>query len=134
MAQNKRWRNEKQFGVTVGLVLLAISAWFFWRGRGPIVTVPPACVGALLLLLGVGYPRALLHANRAWMALAQALSWVTTRVILGTLFFLVFAPLGAWRRFRGWDPLNRRAASDRQSFWQPYSDRQADPRHYEKMF
>ncbi len=35
---------------------------------------------------------------------------------------------------RGWDPLNRRAAAGRQSFWQPYSDRQADPKHYEKMF
>ena len=128
------WRQEKQFGVTVGLVLVAISGWLFWRGHGPAATAAPAFIGALLVLFGVGYPRALVRPNRAWMALAEALSWVMTRVILGLLFFLVFTPLGAWRRMRGWDPLNRRAAADRQSFWQPYSDRQADPKHYEKMF
>ena len=128
------WRQERQFGVTIGLVLVAISGWLFWRGYGPAATGAPAVVGALLVLFGVGFPRALVYPNRAWMALAEALSWVMTRVILGLLFFLVFTPLGAWRRMRGWDPLNRRAAADRQSFWQPYSDRQADPKHYEKMF
>jgi hypothetical protein len=128
------WRQERQFGVTVGLVLVAISGWLFWRGHGPAATAAPAVIGALLVLLGVGYPRALVYPNRGWMALAEALSWVMTRVILGLLFFLVFTPLGAWRRMRGWDPLNRRAAADRQSFWQPYSDRQANPKHYEKMF
>ena len=131
---NRPWHKERQFGVSVGLVLLAISAWFSWRGRGPLLTAVPAVVGGLLVVFGAVYPRALVYPNRAWMALAEALSWVSTRVILGALFFLVFAPLGAWRRMRGWDPLNRRAAADRQSFWQPYSDRQADPKHYEKMF
>ena len=128
------WRQEKQFGVTVGLVLVAISGWLYWRGYGPAATAAPAFVGALLVIFGAGYPRALAYPNRAWMALAEALSWVMTRVILGLLFFLVFTPLGAWRRMRGWDPLNRRAAADRRSYWQPYSDRQADPKHYEKMF
>jgi hypothetical protein len=133
MAQ-KAWRQERQFGVSVGAVLLAISAWASWRGHGPLATGSPAFVGALLVLLGAGYPRALVYPNRAWMALAEALSWVSTRAILGLLFFLVFTPLGAWRRMRGWDPLNRRSSAGRQSFWQPYSERQADPKHYEKMF
>ena len=128
------WHQEKQFGVSVGLVLLVAAAWFFWRGRGPAVVGVPAVVGGLLVLFGVAFPRALVCPNRAWMALAEALSFVSIRVILGLLFFLIFAPLGAWRRMRGWDPLNRRAAADRASFWHPYSPRQADPKHYEKMF
>ena len=106
------WRQERQFGVTVGLVLVAISGWLFWRGYGPAATAAPAVVGALLVLFGVGYPRALVYPNRAWMALAEALSWVMTRVILGLLFFLVFTPLGAWRRMRGLgpaEPAGRRA-------------------------
>jgi thiol:disulfide interchange protein len=130
----RRWQQEKQFGVSVGLVLLAIAAWFAWRGRGGVAVGGPAAIGGLLVAFGVAFPRALALPNRAWMALAEALSWVSIRVILGLLFFLVFAPLGAWRRARGWDPLNRRAPAGRASFWHPYSPRQADPKHYERMF
>jgi hypothetical protein len=130
----QRWHQERQFGVTVGLALLAFAAWFYWRGRAPVVVGTPAVVGALLASLGAVLPRALVYPNRAWMALAEALSWVSLRVILGLLFFVVFTPLGAWRRFRGSDPLSRRAPATQGSFWMPYSERQADPKHYEKMF
>jgi thiol:disulfide interchange protein len=128
------WRQERQFGVSVGLVLLAAAAYFVWRGRGPIVIGVPAGVGGLLAVLGAIAPRALVCPNRAWMAFADALSFVSVRVVLGLLFFLVFTPLGAWRRWRGWDPLNRRTAAGRTSFWHAYSPRQADPKHYERMF
>jgi thiol:disulfide interchange protein len=130
----RAWRQERQFGVSVGLVLLAIAAWLLWRGRGPAIVWTLGSIGAVLAVFGLAFPRALAGPNRAWMALAEALSWVSVRVILGLLFFLVFTPLGAWKRVRGWDPLNRRAAADRASFWHPYSPRQADPKHYERMF
>jgi len=52
----------------------------------------------------------------------------------GLLFFLVLAPIGAWRRRSGSDPLHRRTGPSKPSLWLPYSDRQADPKHYEKMF
>jgi hypothetical protein len=128
------WRQERQFGISVGLVLLAAAAYFAWRGRGPAVAGVPAVVGGLLVVLGAAAPRALVHPNRAWMAFGEALSFVSVRVVLGLLFYLVFTPLGAWRRWRGWDPLNRRATAGRTSFWHPYSPRQADPKHYERMF
>jgi thiol:disulfide interchange protein len=128
------WQKERQFGVSVGLVLLAASAYFLWRGRGTAVVGVPAAVGGLLAALGAVAPRALVHPNRAWMALAEALSFVSVRIVLGLLFYLVFTPLGAFRRWRGWDPLSRRAAAGRASFWHPYSARQADPKHYERMF
>jgi hypothetical protein len=128
------YRQEKQFGISVGLVLAAAAAWFWWRGRDSGVVGVPGAIGALLVLLGLAYPRALVYPNRAWLALAGALAWVSTRVILGLLFYLVLSPLGAWRRMRGADPLSRRAPADQRSFWHPYSVRQTDPKHYEKMF
>ena len=129
-----RWRQERQFGISVGLVLLAAAAYFVWRGRGPFFVLVPAVVGGLLVVLGALAPRALVYPNRSWMAFAEALSFVSVRVVLGLLFYLVFTPLGAWRRWRGWDPLNRRVAAGRTSFWHPFSRRQADPKHYERMF
>jgi hypothetical protein len=129
-----RYHKERQFGVSVGLVLLAMAAWFFWRGRTPVVVGVPGGIGAVLLVFGLAWPAALVVPNRGWMALAEALSWVSTRVILGLLFYLVLTPLGAWRRMRGADPLARRAAASQSSFWHAYSARQADPKHYEKMY
>jgi len=65
--------------------------------------------------------------------LAEALSFVTTRIVLAFVFFFVVTPIGFTKRLFGWDPLHRRAdPSD--SYWQPYSERQRNPRHYEKMF
>ena len=130
----KPWQKERQFGVSVGLVLLAVAAYLLWRGRGPYPVGITAAVGGLLVLLGAAVPRTLVHPNRWWMALAEALSFVSVRVVLGLLFFLVFTPVGAFRRWQGWDPLNRRSAAGRTSFWYPYSPRQADPKHYERMF
>src|ERR1044072_2528808 len=90
-------------------------------------------VAALLLLLGIIFPRVLFYPNKAWMALAAALSFVTTRIILALVYFVVITPIGIIKRLMGWDPLNRRGAS-RESYWQPYAERQRDSRHYEKMF
>jgi hypothetical protein len=67
------------------------------------------------------------------MLLAEGLSFVMTRIILGIVFFLIITPIGVVKRLSGWDPLDRRSGS-RASYWRPYSERQRDTRHYEKMF
>ena len=56
-----------------------------------------------------------------------------TSVILAIVYFGVVTPIGWIRKAVGGDPLRRRAAPAG-SYWFPYSDRQRDPRHYEKMF
>jgi len=71
--------------------------------------------------------------NKAWMGLAEVLSYISTRIILGVVFFGIVTPIGVIKRLMGWDPLNRRAAAS-DSYWQPYSERQRNTRHYEKMY
>lgn len=90
-------------------------------------------VGAALVLLGLVLPQLLVLPNKAWMVFAEALSFVTTRIILAFVFFGIVTPIGVVKRRFGWDPLHRRAAPG-DSYWKPYSERQRDPRHYEKMF
>ncbi|MDQ3665012.1 MAG: SxtJ family membrane protein [Acidobacteriota bacterium] len=87
----------------------------------------------VLILLGLPFPRSLVYPNRAWMLLAEALGYVSTRIILGLVFFFLVTPIGVVKRLLGWDPLHRRAGSG-SSYWRPYSDRQRDTRHYEKMY
>lgn len=113
--------------------MLALSLWWIYRGSLQLVAPYLLAVGASLVVLGLIVPRALVWPNRLWMGLAEVLSFVMTRVILAVVFFLLVTPIGLIRRMVGGDPLNRRAARA-ESYWKPYSPRQSDPRHYEKMY
>jgi hypothetical protein len=133
LLKKKSRRAEREFGLIVGGVLVLLSAWWFYRGKFPTLSPITLPLGGLLVLLGLIFPAALVWPNKAWMALAEGLSFVTTRIILAFVFFVIVTPIGFVKRLFGWDPLSRRApASD--SYWVPYSERQKDPRHYEKMF
>ena len=128
-----RFRNEREFGLTVGGVFVLLGAWWLYRGKFVSAAHVLLPLGAFLILLGWLWPRVLVLPNRAWMLLAEGLSFVTTRMILALVFFLVVTPIGVVKRLTGWDPLSRRGARS-DSYWKPYSERQRDPRHYEKMF
>jgi hypothetical protein len=131
--KQRSFRVEREFGLIVGSVFVLLAAWWLYRGKFFPATQVILTLGTLLIFLSLTYPRALVLPHKAWMMLAEALSFVTTRIILAAVFFLVVTPIGVVKRFLGWDPLNRRSAS-RDSYWMPYSERQRDPRHYEKMY
>jgi hypothetical protein len=131
--QEKSWRVEREFGLVVGGVLLLLSSWWIYRGKFHSISQVTLPIAALLLILGIIFPRALVYPNRAWMALAEVLSFISTRIILAFVYFVVITPIGVVKRLFGWDPLHRRAAAS-ESYWRPYSERQRDSKHYEKMF
>lgn len=120
--QAKSWRVEREFGLVVGGVLLLLSSWWIYRGKFHSVSQVTLPIAALLLILGIIFPRALVYPNRAWMALAEVLSFISTRIILAFVYFAVITPIGVVKRLFGWDPLHRRAAAS-ESYWRPYSGR-----------
>ena len=123
---------ERNFGLVVGGVFAALGGWWLYRGKFPSLAPYVLGLGALLVLFGLAYPRALVIPNRLWMGLAAAMSFVMTRVILAIIFFLMVVPIGLLRKLMGGDPLGRRAAPT-ESYWKAYP-RQRDLRHYEKMY
>lgn len=131
--KQRSFRREREFGLLVGGVFALLGSWWIYRGKfanAAHVTLP---LGALLIVFGLFWPRALLLPNKAWMLLAEGLSFVTTRIILGLVFFMVMTPIGVVKRLSGWDPLNRRAGKS-DTYWKPYSERQRNTKHYEKMY
>lgn len=132
-AKKRSVRAEREFGLIVGGIFLLLSGWWVYRGRFASVTQVTLPLGAVLVLLGLVWPRALVYPNKAWMALAEVLSYISTRIILAFVYFGIVTPIGVVKRLFGWDPLNRRAPKS-ESYWRPYSDRQKNSRHYEKMF
>jgi saxitoxin biosynthesis operon SxtJ-like protein len=132
-SKRKSFRAEREFGLIVGGIFLLLSGWWIFRGKFHSVSQVTLPLGTVLVLLGLVFPRALVYPNKAWMALAEVLSFVSTRIILAFVYFVIVTPIGFVKRLFGWDPLNRRAPKS-ESYWRPYSDRQRNPRHYEKMF
>lgn len=124
-------RAEREFGLLVGGILLALGGWWLYRGRFPAVAPWFLGGGGLLLLLGAVLPRALRAPYALWMALAERLARVASFVILSLVWFLVLTPIGLAKRAFGWDPLGRRSAPAG-STWRDAPRR--DRRHYEKMF
>ena len=131
--QKSSYRTERDFGLLVGGVLLALGGWWVYRGKYTTLSSLLIALGATLVLLGALRPQALVVPNRLWMRMAEAMGYVMTRVILGLVFFLIVTPIGLIRRLAGGDPLSRRAQRA-ESYWKPYTERRTDPKHYEKMY
>ena len=122
----------RRFGLMVGGVFLLIGCLSWWRGH----EVAPRILwglGAPLVTLGAIAPSLLGPVERVWMAMAEVLGRINTRIILTTLFFLVFTPIGWIRRWRE-DPLNRAMHDGRTSNWIPRQRVAVDPARYRQQF
>jgi hypothetical protein len=127
------FRAQREFGLLVGGILLGFGLWWIYRGKFAPIRLPFVAVGGLLVAFGTLWPWTLDLPYRAWMGLAEGLSKVVTAIVLFLVYFFVVTPIGIVKRLSGWDPLGRRAAGS-DSYWVAYSERQHDPRHFEKMF
>jgi hypothetical protein len=104
----------RRFGLTVGGAFLVLAAIAWWRGH-PTTTTVLTSLGVLLVLGGLIVPRQLGPVERAWMALAHAMSKVTTPIVMGVMYLLVFATIGSIRRRLGGNPLVH--AEQEHSYW-----------------
>jgi len=127
----RTFRAEREFGLIVGGVFVLLALWWLYRGKFATAAYILSAAGSALILCGLVFPRLLTVPRQLWMKLAEGMSYISSRIILGIVFFLVLTPIGLVKRAMGWDPLQRRSGS-RDTFWQPYPER--PPRHYEKMY
>ena len=109
-------REGRKFGLTVGIAFLVLSGIVVWRGHLQVATVLGGLGGALALA-GVVVPQHLGPVYRAWMALAHALSKVTTPIFMGLVYFVVITPAGLLRRTLSRNPMV--AMSRDGSVWVP---------------
>ena len=87
----------RSFGLIVGGIFLLIGLW------PRAVRAEPLRLWAVgittgLVLPAVLFPKVLTPIYRLWMAIADALGWINTRIILSLIFYVLFTPIGVVRR------------------------------------
>jgi hypothetical protein len=125
-------RELRRFAFTVGTGLALIGALSRYRGH----TAAPIflwMIAGILWLLGLAQPRLLLPVQKGWMAFANILGWVNTRIILGLLFYVVLTPISILARFFK-DPLDRKLHDGRDSYWIRKTTQTLDSKEYERQF
>ncbi|MGD8874892.1 MAG: SxtJ family membrane protein, partial [Gammaproteobacteria bacterium] len=68
---------------------------------------------------GLILPQALRPIYLLWMKIGHALGWINTRIILGLVFFVMFAPIALVLRIFGKDPMHRKLDDDAGSYRVP---------------
>jgi hypothetical protein len=79
---------------------MLLGAWWFYRGKFATAAYVLMIAGSWLVVLGGVEPRFLVVPRRWWMKLAEGMSYVSSRIILAIIFFLVLTPIGLIKRAR----------------------------------
>jgi hypothetical protein len=104
----------RRSALVVAVCFGLLSAWQIYRAHTMLAWI--FGVSAVALLVCRMIPVAAVAFHRGWMALAEALGYVNSRILLSLIYYLIIAPTALVLRLIGRDPLDRRGAR-RSSYW-----------------
>lgn len=107
--------SNRSFGTLFVIVFAAVGGFVWWRGGGSFGWW--FGLSGTTLLITFVKPDWLTPANRAWMKLAEILNRIVSPVVLGVMFFGLFAPTGWAMRLAGRDVLRRRFEPEARTYW-----------------
>jgi len=129
----KSGRKElREFGVTIGAVLLVISGIALWRGRPSNAYF--AAAGILFISFGIIAPALLGPLQKAWMALSVVIGFFMSRLVLAVLFYGVVTPIGLLTKLLGKDILDLRISKDRPTYWRARSVAEKPAGSYDNQY
>lgn len=104
-----------------GLQFVFFGVVCFVLGRDTLSTgaaVGILTVSAIVAVVGLVSPSVIRPVYLAWMTLVFPLGWLVSHLVMAVVYFLVITPIGAYRRSRFGDPLQRKADSRAASYWE----------------
>ncbi|MDD4899090.1 MAG: SxtJ family membrane protein [Candidatus Omnitrophica bacterium] len=125
-------KSLKNFGLTMGVAFVLITALVFWKHR--LSPLPFGLIAAVFLFLGFFLPAFLKPVYIAWMKLAFILGWINTRLILILLFYLVFFPVSLILRISGKDPLELKIEENKDTYWKKREQPLSGKEHFKRQF
>ena len=96
----------KKFGLVTALIFVILFGLFLPWVFDHSLPLWPWVMAALLSTTALLSPSRLRKVHHYWMLLGAKLGWINNRIILGSIFFVLFTPLGIIMRLFGYDPLS----------------------------
>ena len=122
----------RNFGIIVGIILLIISGFLFWKEKESFQIF--LAISITLFLTAIVIPSVFKPVYWIWMIFAIILGWFMTRVILSLLFYVVFTSIGLTLRFFGKQFLELRWDKSKESYWNFRTNEHLKKENYEKQF
>jgi len=122
----------REFGLTVGFILVILGVIMFWRAKSAYIYI--LFIGIALIAAGLYIPFLLKPVQKIWMAFAALLGFVTSRIVLFIVFYLLVTPIGIFLRLTGKDILDQGIDKARPSYWSAGYDREKTKESYENQY
>lgn len=122
----------RKFGLTIGIFLLVIAGFLYWKQRPSFPYF--AYVGGGFALTGLVVPILLKPIYKAWMSFAVVMGFIMTRVILTIIYFGMFTPIALVAKLLGKDLLDERLNKRATTYWVKRPATTFDPKSAENMF
>jgi len=123
----------RRFALTLAAAFAVLATIAYLRHR-PVTLEVLGILAVVMALAGIAIPSMLEPVERGWMALAHALSKVTTPIFMGIVYFVVLTPMAFIRRLAGGNPMTHKIAGD--SYWvaRAKPDPEASRKRMERQF
>jgi hypothetical protein len=109
--------SNRKFGFFFSGVFIAVSGYFYF-GERLAVAYSLAAIGVLFLAVTLIKADILLPLNKLWMRFGLLLGMVVSPIVMGVIFFGLFAPISLMMRLFGRDELRLRF-KQKKSHWIP---------------
>lgn len=107
--------SNRSFGVVFAVFFLVVAVFPLFSGSS--IRFWAMVTSVIMVLIAYLLPAVLTYPNRLWMKFGDLLHRVVSPLILGLMFFGMFAPLGSVMRVFRWDPLRSKLDAEAESYW-----------------
>jgi hypothetical protein len=109
-------RTLRQFAGLFLVCFLGLAAWRWFTGRQDNWTIGLAVMAVVVGCAGMAVPALVRPIYTGWMVAAFPIGWTVSRLVLGTIFYVVVTPIALLFRVMGRDALflRRRPAT---TYW-----------------